>query len=91
MTLEGLPRLYTLAEVAEATGFNLRGLEQDCRHGRVGHVHRGRDRLMTTAQVEALIASHSKDASPAPSELEAYRAAAWQREARKLARRRATA
>lgn len=51
-------RLWTLAEVAEQTGFALRTLERDCRAGRVEHVHRGRVRCMTTPQVQALIARH---------------------------------
>lgn len=82
-----LPRLYTLKEVSDHTGFALRTLERDCRAGRVVHVHRGRDRLMTVEQVAALIQQHTTQPSPVPSEIDEYRARLWEREARKLARR----
>jgi hypothetical protein len=59
-----LPRLWTLKEVSEYTHFALRSLEVDCRAGRLEHVHRGRERLMTNAQVDALIASATKKARP---------------------------
>jgi len=53
------PRLFTLKEVAERTGFSLRTLERDCRAGRVVHVHRGRDRMMTSAQIQMLVDQHT--------------------------------
>jgi hypothetical protein len=57
--IDGLPKLYTLREVSDQTGFALRTLERDCRAGRVEHVHRGRERLMTAAQVQTLIEKHT--------------------------------
>lgn len=59
----GLPRLYTLSEVAALTGFALRTLQRDCRAGKITHVHRGRDRLMTREQVEMLINRHTAQAA----------------------------
>ena len=59
---DDLPRLYTLSEVAEITGFALRTLQRDCRAGKITHVHRGRDRLMTREQVEMLINRHTAQA-----------------------------
>jgi len=47
--------LYPLAEVAEMTGFTLSSLVADCRAGRIKHVHRGRERTMTRAQIDLLI------------------------------------
>lgn len=54
-----LPKLWTLDEVSKETGFALRTLQRDCRADKIPHVHRGRDRLMTTEQVWALIAQHT--------------------------------
>lgn len=59
-----VPRLYTLKEVAERTGFSLRTLERDCRAGHLLHVHRGRDRLMTAAHIRALIDKHVHQPTP---------------------------
>ena len=81
-----LPCLFTLAEVSNKTGFALRSLELDCRAGRVEHVHRGRDRFMTAAQVELLIAGHTK--RPTPTEMDARQAAGLERLNRRMARRR---
>lgn len=47
--------LYTLAEVAEQTGFALRSLQRDARAGKIAHIHRGRQRLMTEEQIQALL------------------------------------
>jgi hypothetical protein len=47
--------LFTLEEVAEMTGFALEPLRQDARDGRIEHVHRGRERYMTRAQIDKLI------------------------------------
>lgn len=86
--LSALPRLFTLAEVAERTGFNLLGLARDCRAGRVEHVHRGRDRLMTAEQVEKLVMAHTTTVKVESGTAEARHAEVWKREALKLARRR---
>ncbi len=84
-----LPKLYTLEEVAAATGFALRTLERDCRAGRIAHVHRGRARMMTADQVEALIELSIKQ--PLPDSEAGRRAAAQMRllrmQAREAARR----
>lgn len=50
---------HTLAEVAQLTGFSERSLADDCRAGRIEHVHRGRDRVMTDEQIAALIRAHT--------------------------------
>lgn len=92
MTGDAIPELFTLKEVAERTGFSLRTLQDDCRAGRVAHVHRGRDRLMTADQVRALIDQHTTaaavtaPAAPAVDERAAYREANLRRVSRKLAR-----
>lgn len=62
--------LHTLAEVAALTGFSERSLADDCRAGRIEHVHRGRDRLMTDEQIAALIREHTvHPATGKPGEL----------------------
>lgn len=65
MTDNAFPRLFTLREVAERTGFAFRTLQRDCRAGRVTHVHRGRDRLMTEQQIQDLIDKHTTKPKPA--------------------------
>lgn len=85
---EDQPRLtYTLAEVAEMTGFPLRPLLDDCRAGRVEHIHRGRERYMTPEQVHSLIESHRVmvKQDPAMAEFEKYRNRVAARLARKQA------
>jgi hypothetical protein len=63
-------RLYTLEEVAELTGFLLEPLKEDVRADRIEHVHRGRERYMTPAQIDKLIAQHTKKATnPTKSKL----------------------
>ncbi len=62
---EAFPKLWTLREVHERTGFALRTLERDCRAGRIAHIHRGRKRFMTTAQVEMLVTAHAVKNQPA--------------------------
>ncbi|WP_157241316.1 hypothetical protein [Catenuloplanes japonicus] len=50
----GAERLvFSLAEVARMTGFSERGVERDCRAGKVRHVHRGQTRGMTRADRRA--------------------------------------
>jgi hypothetical protein len=55
-----LPQLYTLREVAEATGLPYRSLDDDARAGRFEHIHYGKYRRMTAAQVKALLLSNTK-------------------------------
>jgi hypothetical protein len=87
-----LPKLWTLEEVADRTGFALRTLQRDCRAGRIEHVHRGRDRLMTAAQVQKLIeqdtAALKSPGVEALKAVDATRAAAQAMLDRRLARRR---
>jgi len=64
---ELLPRMYTLKEVAELTGFALRTLQLEARAGKFTHIHRGRTRLMTMEQIQVLV-SQSTKASAAVSE-----------------------
>lgn len=53
-----IPRLYTLEEVAQMTGFALRTLQRDARAGRISHIHRGRRRLMTDQHIRELLTTH---------------------------------
>lgn len=46
---------YSLEEVAEMFEIPVESLKQDARDGRIEHVHRGRQRFMTPAQIVALI------------------------------------
>jgi hypothetical protein len=49
--------IYTLAEVAQITGFTQRSIEDACREGRVAHRHFGRQRVMTREHLAAFIAA----------------------------------
>lgn len=52
-------RLYSLEEVAERTGFAVRGLEDDCRSGLIEHTKRGRSLRMTSRQIGLLVKRHA--------------------------------
>lgn len=56
-----------LGEVADLTGWSLRGLLEDCRHNRVTHVNRRGSRWMTRADVERLLTQHTVAADAPPS------------------------
>jgi excisionase family DNA binding protein len=56
---------YTLAEVAAMTHLALRTLERGCRAGRIEHIKLGRSRVMTRAQIDALLAQHTKPVAEA--------------------------
>ena len=87
-----IPKLaYTLADVAEMTGFPLRPLLDDCRAGRIEHIRRGRERYMTPAQIRDLIEAHRVAAEQDPAQAAADNALAAYRErvASRLARKRA--
>lgn len=58
--LTAIPKLYTLREVAEQTGFALRTLQQDCRADRIAHIRRGRERVMTAEQIQQLLDQHTR-------------------------------
>lgn len=49
--------LWTLAEVADMTGFSLRTLERECQQNKIDHVRgpRGRGRYLTREQIAKLI------------------------------------
>lgn len=51
-------RLWTLEEVAAHTGYALRTLQLRCRADEIEHQHMGRQRRMTTEQVQKLTAEH---------------------------------
>ncbi len=51
--------VFSLTEVAWMTGFSERGIERDCRAGKVRHVHRGQTRGMTREQIEELVAVYT--------------------------------
>jgi excisionase family DNA binding protein len=53
---------YTLREVAAMTHYPLRTLQRGCRAGRIDHTKLGRERVMTQAQVDALLEQHRKPA-----------------------------
>ena len=88
----GAERLvFSLAEVAWMTGFSERGIERDCRGGKVRHVHRGQSRGMTREQIDELIAVYTSQpqhpASPLTEEQSSVAAAA-ERTRRRLRGRR---
>lgn len=55
---------FTLAEVAEITGFTKGSIEAGCRQGRITHRHFGRQRVLTREQLAAFIASTEVEAQP---------------------------
>jgi hypothetical protein len=63
----GLPALFSLAEVAEATGLSQRALEDGARARppKFEHVRLGGRRWMTAEQVTALIQASTVTAAPA--------------------------
>jgi excisionase family DNA binding protein len=50
---------FTVNEVAKRLGVSTRWLADECRAGRVEHVHIARRRRFTVAQVDALVARHT--------------------------------
>lgn len=87
--LDDLPPLFTLADVAEATGLSRRALEDGARAKppKFEHVRLGGRRWMTAEQVGKLIAANTvaiTEAAPTEDPLEAMH----QRLARQAARRR---
>lgn len=54
---------YTLAEVAAMTHYPLRALEQGCRRNQFEHSKLGRTRVMTRAQIDALLAKTAQAVS----------------------------
>lgn len=66
---------YTLAEVAELTGFSLRTMLDDCRAKppRLAHIKRGNTYAMTREQIDAMLAAHTVAATQEPDRTEAHR------------------
>jgi hypothetical protein len=56
---------FTVAEVATRLGVSIGWLADECRAGRVEHMHIARRRRFTSAQVAALVAQHTVQATPA--------------------------
>jgi excisionase family DNA binding protein len=59
---------YTVGEVAKRLGVSGRWLADECRAGRIEHVHIARRRRFTARQVDALIATHTVTPGSAISE-----------------------
>jgi hypothetical protein len=57
---------FTLAEVAQVSGFTRRSIEDACRDGRIAHRHFGRQRVLTRDQLAAFLASVEVDVQPKP-------------------------
>lgn len=57
---------YDIKEVARRIRVSARWLADECRAGRVEHVHIARKRRFTAAQVEALLAKKTVKATEAP-------------------------
>jgi hypothetical protein len=55
---------FTLAEVAEVSGFTLRSIEDACRAGRISHRHFGRQRVLTREQLATFLAATEVEAKP---------------------------
>jgi excisionase family DNA binding protein len=61
-------RYYTVAEVAKRLGVSSRWLADECRAGRIEHIHIARRRRFTAEQVGALIAKHTVKPRIPPNE-----------------------
>jgi hypothetical protein len=59
--------VFTLAEVAEMTGWNEESIRRACHEGRYRHTRRGKFYGMTMTQVEAMVASHEVEPIPGPA------------------------
>lgn len=59
------PRVYRISEVAQMTGMSQRSILDDCRAGRVEHVHRGDLRGMTAPQIKQLVDNYVEGGDPA--------------------------
>lgn len=53
------PFVYTLAQVAELTGWAEITLLRDCKAGRMNYVHRGNSYGLTREQIYELVAKHT--------------------------------
>jgi len=59
---------YTVSEVAARLGVSTRWLADECRAGRVEHIHIARRRRFTANQVDALILKYTVEPTDAISE-----------------------
>lgn len=59
---------YTVSEVARRLGVSSRWLADECRAGRIEHVHIARRRRFTAKQVDALIAKHTVEPTEVTNE-----------------------
>lgn len=77
--MAGMEKLvFTLAEVAEMTGWSELSIQRDLRGGKYKHIYRSKKYGMTRAQVEAMVAAHERGedaAAPEDNDLEAARQA----------------
>jgi len=80
-----MPKLYTLAEVAQNTGLSLRALADGARAGKFAHVHQGGHRYMTIEQVHQLIQVSTVTPDPIPDDLAPLRRRLMQRSLRNQA------
>lgn len=83
---------YRVADVAQMTGVSLRRLLDSCRSGEVDHIRMGGRRLMTQAQIDAMLTQYSTgitaEAKREPvDELEQARVASRRNASRQTARR----
>ena len=74
---------YTLAEVAKKTRLALTTLQRDARAGKFEHIHRGRTRVMTQDQIDALLEASTTRIEPdiGADDLALIRARVWRRKA----------
>jgi excisionase family DNA binding protein len=78
---------YTVSEVAKRLGVSSRWLADECRAGRIEHIHIARRRRFTAKQVDALIAKHTVESTNVISEEDKHLDRTRERVARRLARR----
>jgi len=77
---------YTASEVAKRLGVSSRWLADECRAGRIEHIHIARRRRFTAKQVDALIAKHTVEPADVVSEEDKRLNQARDRVARRLGR-----
>jgi excisionase family DNA binding protein len=78
---------YTVSEVAKRLGVSSRWLADECRAGRIEHIHIARRRRFTAKQVDTLIAEHTVEPTDVISEEDKRLDRTRDRVARRLARR----
>ena len=78
---------YTVSEVAKRLGVSSRWLADECRAGRIEHIHIARRRRFTAKQVDALIAKHTVEPVDVISEDDTRLDRTRNRVARRLTRR----